>query len=190
MTEHNDSKKVKTECLYYWPLPSFLFAGVIYSISHRAHLPSLAALHTRKYEVWRNRQHSLLVDSTGQVSIFINLLFLVLLCCSANLYFWFPNFLFSFLLREILIDQEIERRVALMQTVIELGRVVRERKTLPLKVGIANSASITTYKAVVWTLWAIWSIWYFFLQEGNWRETALVVQITLYVMVGYNLQVV
>ncbi|KAL9972872.1 hypothetical protein ACROYT_G019255 [Oculina patagonica] len=35
--------------------------------------------------------------------------------------------------RENLIDEEIERRVALMQTVIELGRVVRERKTLPLK---------------------------------------------------------
>ncbi|CAH3114650.1 unnamed protein product [Pocillopora meandrina] len=35
--------------------------------------------------------------------------------------------------RENLIDKEIERRVALMLTVIELGRVVRERKTLPLK---------------------------------------------------------
>jgi len=40
-------------------------------------------------------------------------------------------------LRENLIHQEIERRVALMQTVIELGRVVRDRKTLPLKVGIS-----------------------------------------------------
>ena len=38
--------------------------------------------------------------------------------------------------RENLIHKEIERRVALMQTVIELGRVVRDRKTLPLKVGI------------------------------------------------------
>lgn len=35
--------------------------------------------------------------------------------------------------REDLIDKEIERRVALMLSVIELGRVVRERKTLPLK---------------------------------------------------------
>ena len=40
------------------------------------------------------------------------------------------------MLRENLIHKEIERRVALMQTVIELGRVVRDRKTLPLKVGI------------------------------------------------------
>ena len=40
--------------------------------------------------------------------------------------------------REDLIDKEIERRVALMLSVIELGRVVRERKTLPLKVGIAG----------------------------------------------------
>ncbi|XP_015766182.1 PREDICTED: isoleucine--tRNA ligase, cytoplasmic-like [Acropora digitifera] len=35
--------------------------------------------------------------------------------------------------REDLIDKEIERRVALMLSVIELGRVVRERKTLPIK---------------------------------------------------------
>ncbi|KAJ7379527.1 Isoleucine--tRNA ligase, cytoplasmic [Desmophyllum pertusum] len=40
--------------------------------------------------------------------------------------------------RENLIDKEIERRVAVMQTVIELGRVVRERKTLPLKYPLAE----------------------------------------------------
>ena len=47
------------------------------------------------------------------------------------------NFIIIFLMsRENLIHKEIERRVALMQTVIELGRVVRDRKTLPLKVGV------------------------------------------------------
>ena len=44
------------------------------------------------------------------------------------------HFVFVFS-REDLIHKEIERRVALMQTVIDLGRVVRERKTLPIKVG-------------------------------------------------------
>lgn len=34
---------------------------------------------------------------------------------------------------ESLIDNAVERRVARMQTVIELGRVLRDRKTLPLK---------------------------------------------------------
>lgn len=58
--------------------------------------------------------------------------------------------LFAFLLRENLIDEEIERRVALMQTVIELGRVVRERKTLPLKVGITlTTLKLGHYKAFV-----------------------------------------
>lgn len=32
-----------------------------------------------------------------------------------------------------------------MQTVIELGRVVRDRKTLPLKVGIALTISVCFY---------------------------------------------
>lgn len=36
--------------------------------------------------------------------------------------------------RENLIDTKIERAVSNMQSVIELGRVVRERKTLPIKV--------------------------------------------------------
>jgi len=44
--------------------------------------------------------------------------------------------------RENLIHKQIERRVALMQTVIELGRVVRDRKTLPLKVGITLNISV------------------------------------------------
>ena len=37
--------------------------------------------------------------------------------------------------REALIDVEIERAVSRMQSVIELGRVIRDRKTLPSKVG-------------------------------------------------------
>ena len=56
-----------------------------------------------------------------------------------NIFFVFSSFksrTFFFIFRENLIHKEIERRVALMQTVIELGRVVRDRKTLPLKVGI------------------------------------------------------
>ena len=36
--------------------------------------------------------------------------------------------------REVLIDVEIERAVSRMQSVIELGRVIRDRKTLPSKV--------------------------------------------------------
>lgn len=36
--------------------------------------------------------------------------------------------------REEFINKDIERAVASMQAVIELGRVVRERNTLPLKV--------------------------------------------------------
>ena len=51
--------------------------------------------------------------------------------------------------RENLIHEEIERRVALMQTVIELGRVVRDRKTLPLKVGIALKISVCFYLKLV-----------------------------------------
>jgi len=34
---------------------------------------------------------------------------------------------------EALIDQSVERRVSSMQTVIEIGRLIRDRKTLPLK---------------------------------------------------------
>ena len=36
--------------------------------------------------------------------------------------------------REALIDTKIERAVANMQSVVELGRVVRDRNTLPIKV--------------------------------------------------------
>ena len=49
------------------------------------------------------------------------------------------TFFFFLMSRENLIHKEIERRVALMQTVIELGRVVRDRKTLPLKVGVTSN---------------------------------------------------
>ena len=36
--------------------------------------------------------------------------------------------------KENLIDHEIERSVARMQSVIELGRIIRDRKALPIKV--------------------------------------------------------
>ncbi len=36
--------------------------------------------------------------------------------------------------RESLIDKRIESAVSQMQSVIELGRVIRDRKTLPVKV--------------------------------------------------------
>lgn len=38
--------------------------------------------------------------------------------------------------RENLIDKKIEAAVSRMQSVIELGRVIRDRKTLPVKVGV------------------------------------------------------
>jgi len=36
--------------------------------------------------------------------------------------------------RESLIDMTIETAVSRMQTVVELGRVIRDRRTLPMKV--------------------------------------------------------
>lgn len=36
--------------------------------------------------------------------------------------------------RHTLIDEAIERSVSKMQSVIELGRVLRDRKTIPIKV--------------------------------------------------------
>lgn len=41
-----------------------------------------------------------------------------------------------YICREELIDKEIEQSVAYMQNVIDLGRVLRDRKTLPMKVGL------------------------------------------------------
>lgn len=41
-----------------------------------------------------------------------------------------------FFSRESLIDKRIESAVSQMQSVIELGRVIRERKTLPIKVSL------------------------------------------------------
>lgn len=38
------------------------------------------------------------------------------------------------LFRESLIDKRIENAVSQMQSVIELGRVIRDRKTMPIKV--------------------------------------------------------
>lgn len=44
------------------------------------------------------------------------------------------QFFFSFEFREHLIDKNIESAVSRMQSVIELGRVIRDRKTIPVKV--------------------------------------------------------
>lgn len=49
-------------------------------------------------------------------------------------YFHFLNFLLAY--RTNLIEEEIESSVSKMQTVIELGRILRDRKTIPIKVGI------------------------------------------------------
>ena len=43
-----------------------------------------------------------------------------------------------FLSRDELIDVNIERAVSKMQAVIELGRVIRDRKTMPMKVSVAS----------------------------------------------------
>lgn len=39
-----------------------------------------------------------------------------------------------FLYREHLIDKNIEQSVSNMQNIIEMGRVMRDRKTIPVKV--------------------------------------------------------
>lgn len=38
-----------------------------------------------------------------------------------------------------LVEEEIESSVSKMQTVIELGRIIRDRKTIPVKVGHTSS---------------------------------------------------
>lgn len=52
---------------------------------------------------------------------------------------FFPLNLISFTsvpfqIREELIDKKTENAVSRMQSVIELGRVIRDRKTIPIKV--------------------------------------------------------
>lgn len=49
-----------------------------------------------------------------------------------------------------MIDKKIENAVSRMQSVIELGRVIRDRKTLPIKVGplhynVYSSGSAPSY---------------------------------------------
>lgn len=60
-----------------------------------------------------------------------------------SLHFIFSIILSHFLLkmdylffgcRQSLIDENIERAVTRMQSIIELGRIVRDRKTIPIKV--------------------------------------------------------
>lgn len=55
--------------------------------------------------------------------------------------FFFFAVIVSFL-RESLIDKQIENAVSQMQSIIELGRVIRDRKTLPVKV---NDQLLSTY---------------------------------------------
>lgn len=45
---------------------------------------------------------------------------------------WFNQFYLYY--RIDVIDEDIERAVSLMQNIIELGRKIRDRKTLPIKV--------------------------------------------------------
>ncbi|GBN53533.1 Isoleucine--tRNA ligase, cytoplasmic, partial [Araneus ventricosus] len=45
--------------------------------------------------------------------------------------------------KEQLINEEVERKVSRMQEVIDIGRLIRERNTLPIKV------SATTYPSVI-----------------------------------------
>ena len=47
-----------------------------------------------------------------------------------------------FLFRKSLVNKDIERAVAAVQTVIGLGRVVRERKVVPMKVNNKKSIEI------------------------------------------------
>ena len=42
--------------------------------------------------------------------------------------------------RKELISKEIEETVARMQVVIELGRYLRDRKVIPIKVGVASDS--------------------------------------------------
>lgn len=55
--------------------------------------------------------------------------------------------------RKDLIHEDIERAVDHMQSVIELGRVVRDRKTLPIKVG--DFHLIPLLKNLVYNLFAV-----------------------------------
>ena len=47
---------------------------------------------------------------------------------------FFSNLKIKYLFRKSLVNKNIERAVAAVQTVIVLGRVVRERKVVPMKV--------------------------------------------------------
>lgn len=51
--------------------------------------------------------------------------------------------------RESLIDTEIERAVANMQSVVELGRVVRDRNTLPIKYPLKEVVAISRDQSVI-----------------------------------------
>ena len=58
----------------------------------------------------------------------------------------FSTFCWLTICREDLINKDIERSVARMQSVIELGRVVRDRKTMPVKVSFQLSARVCGWR--------------------------------------------
>jgi len=67
------------------------------------------------------------------------------------------NYYIIFYYREIQIDTSIETAVSRMQTVIELGRVIRDRKTLPMKVRRSSSSSLhqnLVFSLYVWILYS------------------------------------
>lgn len=48
--------------------------------------------------------------------------------------YYFIKYIYLILFREHLIDKNIELSVSNMQNIIEMGRVMRDRKTIPVKV--------------------------------------------------------
>lgn len=71
---------------------------------------------------------------------------------------------------EELIEETVERQVALMQTVVELGRLLRDRRNLPLKYPLPEVVVITNSQA---TMADIASLEDFILGELNVRKLTL-----------------
>ena len=71
---------------------------------------------------------------------------------------------------EELIDEAVERQVALMQTVVELGRLLRDRRNLPLKYPLPEVVVISASEQ---TLAEVGSLREFILAELNVRRLVL-----------------
>ena len=71
---------------------------------------------------------------------------------------------------EELIDEAVERQVALMQTVVELGRLLRDRRNLPLKYPLPEVVVISASEQ---TLAEVGSLREFILAELNVRQLVL-----------------